>query len=116
MSKTLCALAAVAVAAVLTVPTVAQAQESASVEVRFDDLNLTHASGRTALERRVDSAARSLCGNAGGRDLTINRAIAACHVEALNSARPAVETAIANARGGGTATVVAMRIIARPAQ
>jgi UrcA family protein len=41
----------------------AVAGELDSVQVQYQDLNLSHASGRAALDRRISAAARQLCGD-----------------------------------------------------
>ncbi|MGH6787703.1 MAG: UrcA family protein, partial [Novosphingobium sp.] len=59
MFKTISA-AALGLGLVLAVP--AQAQPS-SVQVRYGDLDLRHDAGVATLDRRIDAAVRSVCGN-----------------------------------------------------
>lgn len=44
-------------------PALAGAQESARIEIRHADLDLSTAAGRDELDRRIDSAAQRLCCN-----------------------------------------------------
>ena len=64
MFKTLPALAALAVATALVVPTVSQAAEKNSVRVSYADLNLTTDFGQHKLQRRIVFAARLVCESA----------------------------------------------------
>ena len=63
--STILALAAAAVA--LTVPAAATEAESNSVGVRYSDLNLASKAGQDELDRRLDRAARNVCGMDGIR-------------------------------------------------
>jgi UrcA family protein len=47
--------------AALALGTAAAAAASNSVEVRYDDLDLSTAKGQKTLDRRIDQAARSVC-------------------------------------------------------
>jgi len=57
MKRTIFAFAAVAASLLATQPAFADA-----IAVRYKDLDLTTASGKKELNRRVDSAARKVCG------------------------------------------------------
>lgn len=61
--KTLTTLIAAALAA--TVSTAALA-EPVSLTVRYSDLDLASADGQKALDRRIDQAARTVCGDQNG--------------------------------------------------
>ena len=94
----LAAAAALAVAAMLVVPTVSPAAELDSVTVSYADLNLASASGAGALERRITIAAGIVCGYEGTRQYDLAIATNACRGGALEGARPAYEAAVAAAR------------------
>jgi UrcA family protein len=53
---------AIALAALSGALLAAQPVLAASVEVKYDDLDLTTAQGRQALDQRVDRAAEEVCG------------------------------------------------------
>jgi UrcA family protein len=66
----------------------AHAMETASsVRVSYDDLNLRNAAGRAALERRIEIAARAVCGSAAERDVKHLQRTRTCQEEAKSSAR-----------------------------
>jgi len=115
MSKALSALAAVAMAGAVLVPTVAQANDMDSVVVSYADLNLASAVGQRALNQRVAVAADSLCGFADGIDYSVKQAAAGCRSAAIDGAQPAVASAINLARHGsvtvlgGAALIVSAR-------
>lgn len=56
----LAAAAFLGAATVIAAPAAAEAP--ASVAVKYSDLNLTSSAGQARLERRIDKAARSICG------------------------------------------------------
>lgn len=56
--STILALAAVA----LAIPAAATEADAGSVGVRYNDLNLASKAGQEELDRRLDRAARSVCG------------------------------------------------------
>lgn len=97
MQKAIPALAALAAAAMLVVPTVSQAAESNSVRVPYADLNLTSQVGRQVLEGRIVFAARVVCEIEDSRELALASATNLCRSEAIERARPAYEAAVANA-------------------
>jgi UrcA family protein len=55
-------LAAAALSAAMAFAVPAAAEDSASVEVKYADLDLSTSAGKAKLERRIDSAVRSACG------------------------------------------------------
>ena len=67
----------IAATALVTIaaPSVAIAQtggyETATSEVRFDDLNLSTRSGQASLDARIASAVRKVCGISSGRTTTL---------------------------------------------
>jgi UrcA family protein len=77
------ALAAAVLATGLAVPAMAGDTEKVSVEVRYDDLNLTSASGRERLETRVRSAVRRICRVGVSKNLELIRAAQTCATQAM---------------------------------
>lgn len=96
------ASAAVLAAAALTAP-VASAQDTRSIEVRYDDLNLETTAGQARLETRIGSAVRSVCGVAPGPQSLAHRAASqACARAARDKASLEVATRMSrNTRLGG---------------
>lgn len=105
MLKTIPALAALAVAAVLVTPTVTQAAEGISVRVSYADLNLASDAGQSVLRGRIGQAARDVCGFEVSQALPIVIETNHCTSDAMNRAAPAYEAAVAAARRG-TVTVL----------
>jgi len=105
MLKTIPALAALAVAGALVVPTVSQAAESNSVRVSYADLNLASQRGQHLLSSRITHAAQTVCEIEDSREPALAQATNACRTDAVERARPAYEAAVASARGG-TVTVL----------
>lgn len=87
--STLLAVAAVAAATLMTGAAVspAMAQTPESVTVGFGDLNLANPAGREALDRRIDSAARQICGEYAPLELKMIALGRACRAEVLADAR-----------------------------
>lgn len=100
MLKAIPAAAALAAATALVVPTVSRASETNSVRVSYADLNLASFSGQQSLQRRITYAARVVCDLEDSRQLPVELATKICRNEAVASARPAYEAAIASARHG----------------
>jgi UrcA family protein len=100
MSKTLPALAALAVAAALVVPTVTQAAETDSVRVSYADLNLTSDFGQGKLQGRIAYAAQVVCGPADHRDVPFTQKVVECRKGTIADAQPAYLAAVASARHG----------------
>ena len=98
MFKAVPALAALAFASALVVPTVSQAAEVASARVSYADLNLTTLGGQDRLQRRIAFAARTVCDVADARDLAFGRVVADCRDGAIEAAQPAFRAAVNNAR------------------
>lgn len=97
MLKTFPALAAIAVAAALVIPTVGHAAEPDSVRVSYADLNLATDIGQNVLLRRIAFAAASVCGTADPRDLAYLRAVGECRSETIADTQPAFHAAVAQA-------------------
>lgn len=98
MLKTLPALAALAIASALVIPTVSQAAERTEARVSYADLNLTTDLGQDRLQRRIAFAARSVCDIADSRDLKFARVVSDCRSGAIADAQPAFRAAVNNAR------------------
>jgi UrcA family protein len=98
MLKTLPALAALAAATSLVLPTVSQAAERTSVRVSYADLNLATDFGQHRLQRRIAFAAQLVCDKADRMDLVFARAVAECQSGAISDAQPAFAAAVAAAR------------------
>lgn len=97
MLKTIPALAALAAAAALLVPTVGHAQGENSVRVSYADLDLAKSIGQQRLQNRIAFAAQRVCGWADARDLDYTRAVGQCRTETIADVRPAYESAVAKA-------------------
>lgn len=95
--KTLPALAALAVAAALVIPTVSMAAETTSARVSYADLNLATGAGQQKLQRRIAFAASNVCDTADRMDLDYARAVAVCRKGAIAGAQPAYQAAVASA-------------------
>jgi UrcA family protein len=111
MFKTLPALAAIAVAGALLVPTLSQAAERDSVRVSYADLDLLSKIGQTRLERRIAFAAEMVCDTADTRDLAFGRAVKECRTGAVADAQPAFEAAVAAARNPSVTVLEAAALV-----
>jgi UrcA family protein len=111
MLKTLPALAALVVAGTFVVPTVSSAAETTTARVSFADLNLSTNTGKSALVHRVSNAADRLCGVGKWKALGLTAEAAACSNDAVASAQPAVEAAIAAARRGSVTVLEGSAVI-----
>jgi UrcA family protein len=100
MLKPISAFAALVVASALVVPTVSQAEETNSVRVSYADLNLASGVGQHTLQRRIVGAARTVCVIEDSRELALARATNECRGDAIASAQPAYDAAVAAARRG----------------
>jgi UrcA family protein len=115
MLKTRSALASLVAASAIVVPTVSQAEDTLSVRVPYSDLNLASFDGQGKLQQRISYAAKYVCEG----DLTNIDAVSAvfaCRADAVASARPAYQAAVAEAPRHGTVTVLesAALIVAKP--
>jgi UrcA family protein len=95
--KTLFALAALAAAAFVIVPTAAQEPVSAdrTVAVRHADLDLASRAGVAALDRRIQAAVREACGTASDADVRGKNQVQQCRADTLASVAAQRESAIA---------------------
>jgi len=114
MFRMLSALASLAAASAVMVPTVSYAQDGASVVVPYSDLNLASASGQDRLQRRIFYAAKNVCGDA--TYIALGSEALSCRTAAVANARPAYEAAVAEATRHGTVTVLgsASLIVTKP--
>jgi UrcA family protein len=88
------AVAAVAAAVGATSATVGPAfAADGRVLVQYEDLNLESAAGRAVLERRLDRAARSVCGTANIVELDIAAGVNACREGTIAAARQQLRSA-----------------------
>lgn len=97
MLKALPAIAAVAVASLLVVPTVSQAAETRSVRVSYADLNLASDRGASVLESRIEIAARTVCEIEDSHLIELQKATVSCRMGAIAGAKPAFNAARAAA-------------------
>lgn len=80
--------AAVAAAGLSTFTAVGPAMASeAGVTVQHADLNLASAAGRATLDRRIDRAARQICGTALTVELELAGEVNACRADVMAEAR-----------------------------
>ncbi|MBJ7441850.1 MAG: UrcA family protein [Sphingopyxis sp.] len=88
--------------------TPAIASEQPSAEIRIADLDLATAQGQQRLETRVKSAARHLC-NTGARGVAAMTRQTQCIADAMASAKPQAERAIARAEGSTQLALLMVR-------
>jgi UrcA family protein len=98
MLKTLPALAALAAATALLVPTISEAAERTSVRVSYADLNLATDLGRHKLQRRISFAAELVCEKTDPANIAFARAVSDCRGGAIADAQPAFAAAVAAAQ------------------
>jgi UrcA family protein len=111
MLKTLPALAALAAATALVIPTVSHAEDTHSVRVSYADLNLGTNFGQTKLQRRIAFAAETVCDTADARDFNFLRAVKTCRTAAIADAQPAYLAAVAKSRRGTVEVLDAAALI-----
>jgi UrcA family protein len=111
MLKPLSALAALAVATALLVPTVSQAAERTSARVSYADLDLATGLGQHKLQRRIAFAAQTVCDPTDGVDLKFLRAVGECRSGAIADAQPAYQAAVAHALHPSVAVLDAAALI-----
>ena len=113
MLRPMFAVASVAFASALVVPTVSQAEASHSVRVSYAGLNLGSSEGQSTLQRRIVYAARIACEIEDSRELALASATRQCRNDAVAGAQPAYQAALNEARhpsvtvGGAVALIVA---------
>ena len=79
-------LAALTLSAAFAVPAVAAEEETASVEVKTSDLDLTTPAGTKTLEARIDNALDRVCARPDVRNIKAMQAFQACQAEARDAA------------------------------
>jgi UrcA family protein len=115
MLKTIPALAALGVSAMLLVPTATQAQDLPTARVSYADLDLASDVGQHSLIRRMTYAADQLCGVGKWKQIGLVADASACSKDTLAGAQPAYEQAVASARrgtvivGGAAALIITRR-------
>jgi UrcA family protein len=87
------ALVSPAAAATVTAP-------SESIDVRYQDLDLSTESGQKALRRRIEKAAEAICGEAKSRDIGVRMKVHACHTKTVASAETKYQEVVAAATSG----------------
>jgi UrcA family protein len=111
MLKPVLAAAAVIAASALVAPTVSQAETTNSVRVSYADLDLATKVGQHRLQARMAYGARVVCEIEDSRELLLAAATNVCRSDALESAQPAYEAAVAAARRGTVEVLGASAII-----
>jgi UrcA family protein len=115
MLKTIPALAALGVSAMLLVPTATQAQDLPTARVSYADLDLASDGGQQTLIRRMTFASDQLCGVGKWKQLGLVDDASACSKDTFAGAQPAYEEAVARARhgtvivGGAAALIITRR-------
>ena len=109
MMKAIPAFAALVMASALIVPTVSQAARVNTVLVSYADLNLASDTGANVLEKRIASAAKTVCEIEDSRELALAQATLFCRTKAISDAQPAFTAALLSARNPSV-TVVPMSI------
>ena len=90
MNKTTILLAGLAV--LCAAPATA---ETMSIPVSFAGLDLTSASGKAILDRRINNAVRTICGIPDASDLNAVRENRRCATDTMNRTQPRVSIAVA---------------------
>lgn len=107
------AAALVTAAAIKAAPAFAEpasAQPATVVShVRTADLDLGTSEGRRLLERRLQRAAREVCGTPSDADLAAQNAVRECRSDTLAKARGQRDALIAGAGHGKTVAIAAAR-------
>ncbi len=86
----------------LALPAVAVAAEPQSVTVKYADLNLSTPEGQQALDRRIESAARKVCGFGEARTGTrLDTNARACIAETKAKLENRIATLVEEQRLGG---------------
>ena len=97
------ATAAIGLAVTTTPAFAGSSSDEGTMQIQFDDLNLDTPSGQKQLDRRLDRAARSVCGLDAARTTTRIKDNSAreCYEKALASAKSQVATIIEEQQRGG---------------
>ncbi len=93
---------ALAASAMTIAPTAALAQEGTSVQVTYEDLDLSTEGGVRELENRIDRAAKEICGDTARTGTRINnREARECVNEIKQQINAQFAELVDNARRGG---------------
>lgn len=111
MLKTLPAVAAIAAASMLVVPTTSNAAETNSIRVSYADLNLISNRDQAKLQHRIASAAEIVCGAADHRDVAFGQAVSQCRKATVADAQPAFQAAVAASRHPSVTVLEATALI-----
>lgn len=111
MLKTLPALAAIAAASMLVVPTISNAAETESVRISYADLNLFSKLDQAQLQHRIASAAEIVCGSADHRDVAFGRAVVQCRKATIADTQPEFQAAVAASRHPSVTVLEATSLI-----
>jgi UrcA family protein len=109
------AVAALVAAGAIVVPTVSHAADITTARVSYADLDLASKVGQQSLSNRIEFAADHLCGVGKWKGLVLVDAANSCSNDAVSSAQPQYEAAVAAARRGsvtvldGAALIVTAR-------
>lgn len=88
-------LRALAIAAALIAGAPALAQSDVrSMSVSYADLDISHAAGRAALERRIAGAAKTVCGFENSRELALMLAQRRCVTETIDRTQDVLMAAV----------------------
>ena len=87
------------------------AQETRSIEVEYQDLNLAHAKGVARLQTRIKSAARIVCSPAPTRALSDRLDYNQCVDVAINGSKKAVVTLLAEANSSNKLASASRRLV-----
>jgi UrcA family protein len=96
-TRTISALAGAAFAAAtlaVSTPVFAAEADQEEAVIQIADLDLTAETGMAAFERRVRTASVKICGTLPGRDLKMQKLVAACHSQVRASAMSSAELAM----------------------
>ena len=105
-SKALLASVAAGLVTFALTPAHAEIGAPRSMLVRYSDLDLQTASGKTRLQKRIAFAAETVCGPADGLSYFSRQATAACETNAISNASRGMVEVFAQA-GNGTIRVAA---------
>jgi UrcA family protein len=105
------AVSALATAALLKgVPVLAEPAQGQNVTiVSTADLDLSTTAGRAALDHRLVTAAKEVCGYASDVDLVGKNQVRACRIKVLAEARANGETLLASKNSSNTILIAASR-------
>lgn len=110
MNKILILAAATAVSATALFSPPAFAQSAPTqLAVSYSDLDLSTAHGQRVLDRRLRTAAETVCGPTSSADPRGKNDVRQCRAETLAYARAQRDTAIAQASGSGVIQLAAQR-------